>query len=155
MIRIANVNNAWSRSGLYVILVAAAGATGYWQGVSNRKTITVEHTAQTLIEYRDRIVVHEKIIHPDGTIEEKDTTREISEDTNHSESDREVTSTPVLPDYSLGIRYGSTYSDLLRNSLSPNPNSLELNIGRRILGPLWVEVGAGLERVTLGVRYEF
>ncbi len=148
-------HQTWHRWSLYIVFIAAAGATGYWQGLSNRKVVTIEHAAETLIEYRDRIVVHEKIIHPDGTIEERDTTHDTATDTHHTESDSSTTSTPSLPEYAFGLRYDTKYSDLLPSIIRPDIGAAEVTVGRRILGPVWVEVGAGVQRFSLGVRYEF
>lgn len=136
--------------------IVIAGAVGFWYGSGQGKTVTVEkEVVRTETQWKDHIVTIVKTVKPDGTIEEKTVTEE-KEGTVKKEKDSVDTHvTPSLAQYSLGVRYQSSYSELVSRTLTSPGKGVEVSAGRRILGPLWGELGVGMERVTLGIRYEF
>lgn len=143
----------------YAVLALLLGASlGYWHGrqsqehVIQDRNIQVDHTV-----VKDRSVVVTRTVHPDGTTTETTETRDHASTADHSS---EITHTEVIPapspaQYSLGIRYQSAYSELISQAASNPYKGLEVSAGRRILGPVWLELGGGVERVTLGIRYDF
>lgn len=148
-------HQTWHRWVLYVAFILAAGAAGYYQGKGTAEVRVVEHAAKTLIEYKDRIVTVTKTIRPDGTVTETTKTEDREKSVDSTVTDKSTVTIPVASNYSLGVRYQSAYFELISQAISNPYKGLEVSAGRRILGPLWLEVGAGIERITLGVRYEF
>lgn len=130
------------------------------------KEVVVEKAAEekVVVKWRDRIVTKEKIIKPDGTIEERTITENLVMRQELQKKEAEITrlrneqntTTPVLPNYSVGVQIPLKYSDLLPNSIECCSN-VSVSVGVRLLGPLWAEGGfrPEVKAVTLGVRYEF
>lgn len=142
-----------------LIAIVVSGATGYYLGSGNvrvEKQVVTEK-GETKVVIRDHIVTVTKVVHPDGTTTETTKTedKDKTSEEHHSSTDTSVVTTPVLPNYSLGVSYGVRYSELLGDVTRPTPEQVQLQFGRRFLGPVWGEVGAGMKQVTLGVRVEF
>lgn len=141
--------------GVLIALVLAAAA-GFDYGRGQGKTITVEkEVVRTETQWKDRIVTVVRTVKPDGTVEEK-TVTEDKEGASKKEKDKvDSITTSTLAQYSLGLRYQSPYRDLISQAIESPYKGVEVSAGRRILGPIWGEMGFGIERVTLGIRYEF
>lgn len=122
----------------------------------------VEKQGETRIVYKDRVIEKTVERRPDGTVIEKETTRETDkqEETKTAENSRESskTETPIVvqprPKYSVAVR--------TIPSLDPDEylsvKQYEATIGYRLLGgPLVGELGyAGRDRmVSVGVRLDF
>lgn len=159
------------RTQLAILLLVGIGS--YFLGYSNRqiqikevvKEVIVEKEAETKIvtRWRDRTITKEKIIRPDGTIEER-LIRENSElktalEDRKKELDfqknKEKISETKLATVSAGVRIPLKYSELLPTS-KELLQSAEITGGLRVLGPLWLDGGIspGSKQVTIGVRYE-
>ena len=149
-----------------LVLVLAAGATGYWQGRGDIQVREVEKVVEkegkTEVVYRDRIVTVTKIVRPDGTVEE--TTRE--EEHEHEETtesretaaDRETEKTPTQSRYSLGISYSPSADSFdWREGKDGVVRDLGLEVGYRLVGPVWGAVGftPGRREAHILVRLEF
>jgi len=141
----------------YIIaaLVALAAGAGFYAGWRFRGDPGVQVVTQTQVEERERVVtkvvkVTETAKKPDGAVVEK-----VTETTT---SDKAVANTvakpvadvsPSRPNYSI-----SAYLDA--RSLGAKPEFRGVEFGRRVVGPLWITLGADVERnVTVGVRTEF
>lgn len=136
--------------------VTIAGAAGFYYGSGRGKTVTVEkEVVRTETRWKDRIVTVIRTIKPDGTVVEETRTEDKEGSSVKDKQNDVVTTMPVLAKYSLGASYGVRYRDLLGDVSRPNPDRGEMRLGRRILGPVWGEVGLGLKQVTFGIRYEF
>ncbi len=152
--------NYWKQL-LALILIVAAGGTGYYYGkgdvIVQKEVTTVKGDTQVVVH--DHIITVTRTVRPDGTTMETTRTEEKAktEESHTSTRDTSSTVTPIaaLPNYSLGVNYGIRYSGLLDDVVRPDPQQVQVQFGRRFLGPVWGEVGAGLKQVTLGVRVEF
>lgn len=160
----------------YLIILALVSAGSYFIGYSNReievreviKEVVVEKEAEVKVvtEWRDRVVTKEKIVHPDGTVEE----RTIAESTAlrnqlhtkekelaalKEQKKQEILSQKVTM-FSVGTQIPLKYPDLLPKSIECCLGA-SVVIGVRLLGPLWVEGGFIPEdkSASIGVRYEF
>ncbi len=89
---------------------------------------------------------------PDGTVTE--TTK--TEDRKGSKEKTEQKSTPALAQYSVGAKYWLN-RDLLRGSIGVG--NTEVEVGRRLLGPVWIDAGVRMDitkpEVSLGLHVEF
>lgn len=140
-----------------VVALALFGA-GYYLGHGQIEIITREIKGETVTQTVTKVVTVERIVHPDGTVQQRTITRD--EDRNQeskTNTKQQVTtnSKSYIPNYSIGIRYWANYSNLLADSTSLETSRLELSIGRRLLGNLWLEAGARTNSASLGLRVEF
>lgn len=147
-----------------VLLLAAVGLGGYYTGKGQREIVKEEKIiykeGEEKIVYRDREVIKEKIIRPDGTIEEREITRDISKEIERRSKEiaqeEILKSKPVLSKYSLGVKY---WAPLSVEALKPSYYSLEnteVTTGYRVLGELWIVGGYKLDNsVSLGVSLQF
>jgi hypothetical protein len=91
-----------------------------------------------------KTVTKERVVTRDGTVTE----REVTADTVADKSlDKVLTALPNPPQWSLGLRWSPV-------SYVP----VEAEIGRRLLGNVWITAGANWYRSThflLGIRYDF
>lgn len=137
----------------YAMLMLAVGLSGgYWYGRQQLEKVIVDRNIQvdhTII--KDRIVTVTKTVHPDGTITESTTTQDKDTTADHAE-ERNVSVPTPKNDYSLGVRYRISS---FQSVLTPGPQFIEAEIGRHLLGDIWLTAGGGLGGVTLGVRYDF
>lgn len=160
----------------YLIILALVSAGSYFIGYSNRevevrevvKEVLVEKEAEVKVvtEWRDRVVTKERIVRPDGTVEER-TIAENSELRNELQTkEKELSAlreqkkqeivSQKLPMFSVGTQVPLKYSELLPKSIECCLDA-SVSIGVRLLGPLWAE---GVFRpsdksASVGVRYEF
>lgn len=142
----------WHRYVLYIVLVAAAGAAGFYQGKGHREIQVVEKAGQTITRTVVQTVTVEKTIHPDGTVEERTTTKNETKNKDTKTIDRDTSIKPIGTNYSLGVRYRVSGFQTI---IAPGPQAVEVEAGRRLFGDIWITGGAGLGGVTLGLRYDF
>lgn len=154
-----------------IAIVVALGLLGgsYWLGYRQREVVTIEKekrvevTGETKTIWKDRIVVVEKIIQPDGTVKETTTTTEKTKE-QEKKSDKvseEKQDKPVLPPlsrYSLALHYRPRLEVLTAGK--PAWQDFSSTAGIRILDlPVWGEVGlqpaiGSHGAITLGLRVE-
>lgn len=148
-----------------IILIGVIGAGCFYIGKGQREIVIEEKIiykeGETKIEYRDRTVIKEKIIKPDGTIIEREITKNIEKEIEKRSKElaQEISKkiTPVLSNYSLGVRYWLplSYNELL-NRQTYSKEGLEITAGKRIVGEIWLEGGYKLDNsFSLGVSYKF
>lgn len=143
---------SWYRYTLYILLVVAAGAAGFYTGKGRKEVQIVEKKGETITKVVTRTVTVTKTVRPDGTVEEKTETKDRTKDETEKVVNKDTTTKPMGTDYSLGVRYRvSSFASVL----APGPQNFEAEVGRRVLGDIWVTGGAGLGGITLGVRYDF
>ncbi len=148
---------------------------GFYAGYSNRqvttdrevvvqeKEVVVQKEAE--VKWRERIVTVEKIVRPDGTVEERtiDHSQELDKATKElaqtkeqltKERERKII-TPALSKYSLGVQVPLKFSEEPTKMFSVYDVSFLLGV--RLLGPLWVEgsFSPSSKETTIGVRWEF
>ncbi len=133
---------------------------GYYLGQGNKQIeIQKEYIkGETITEIVEKTVTVEKIIRPDGTVEERTITE--NKNTNTDEKKTEISESTIKTiaqaQYSIGLQYHVDYKELFESAKEYKKLSrYEIIVGRRILGPAWVEIGSSTEQLTLGVRYEF
>jgi hypothetical protein len=144
---------------LALILVLASGGLGYYLGSGNVRVEEkiVKEKGEVQIREVEKVVTITKIVRPDGTVEETRREEDKTRDEKQKSSNTEILSSkePMQSQYSLGLSFRSEYSEM--QNIIRESRMLEnytVDLGRRILGPIWVEVGAGSEQYTLGVRVE-
>jgi hypothetical protein len=159
---------------LYVVSILIAIAGGFAGGFSQRRTEVTEVEKKvfvvrdaetvTVTKWKDRVVTVERIVRPDGTIEERtiEAEREVAEEFRKKE--KEITdlkeklskkeTTPVLSKYSLGLQVPLKFQ--LDSSDRIDYTAASLFLGTRVLGPVWLEGSfqPSTREVTIGVRYE-
>lgn len=138
-----------------VILLGGAFYGGYYYGgAGETKTVTV-HDVQTVEKIVDHVVTVTRTVKPDGTITEITKTEDKQDDKQHNEQNSDTSISSNLPDYSLGVRYHVVVGSLQDTVLNPY-RGIEINAGRRLLGPIWGEVGIQpLQKdISIGVRIE-
>jgi hypothetical protein len=159
---------------LYSITILIAVAGGFLIGyLQNKEKVVVQvqevekvvqKEAETVVvtKWKDRVVTIEKIVRPDGTIEERtiEAEREVAEEFRKKE--KEITelkeklskkeTTPVLSKYSLGLQVPLKFQQETPISYM----DAAATVGVRALGPIWVEGSfqPSTREVTIGVRYE-
>ena len=158
-----NQNN-YNLIGLGVLLLLGSFGGGYYMGTGNKEIQIQEKIIykeqEVKIEYRDRTVIKERTITPDGTITEREIDRDVSKDTethtSEKETDKSETTKSLLTNYSLGLRISIDYNEIITpKSEALDVNNYDVILGRRLIGPSWIELGGNLKHITLGVRYEF
>lgn len=125
---------------------------GFYEGRGDRQieTHTVVQTetktGDTQIVYRDRIVTQVVEKKPDGTVTTTTKTEQVADNIERKtaetdkSSDTSTKTAPVLSNYSLGLAYVSSYSELL-DLTKPGWSNLEVTAGRRLLGDTWLTLG--------------
>lgn len=120
------------------------------------------HTAQTVIVYRDRVV------HTDGTVENKSQTvtttgtdthvteHDATTDTTHAAttSDRNQTVSSYRPEWHVGVLAG--FEPLHMSPQLAGPFALGAQVERRVLGPIWLGawgMSSGMAGVSVSVEF--
>jgi hypothetical protein len=136
--------------------------------VVQEKQVVVKEKAevQTVVQWRDRIVTVTKVVERDGTTKETTTTEEKQQDKRQEEiathnSTEKQTSTDTThteisksaePKYSVGVRFLPVGMAPLLGSTKDN---FTITVGRRLLGPLYGDVGInGKKEVSIGFRID-
>ncbi len=146
---------------LALIVLGGSFAGGFWTGRGNKEVEIreVKTKGETIVKTVEKIRWKERIVHPDGTIVE----REHEEDRDTKTHDKETVSEkdksvrPTQSNYSLGIAYWASFREPLpEQSKGISYDAVELRVGRRIVGDFWIDLGYRLDRsLSLGVRAEF
>lgn len=146
--------------GAALVVLLIAYAAGYFEGAGQVRTVTVEHVVEkqgdTQVVYRDHIITVTKEVDPDGKEITTTKTEQVAEHedqkTEESVEDKKTEVTPAEKNYSLGLLYNARLGDLL-----PGPSRVELDGGRRLLGPIWLDLHVvPVEReAAIGFRVEF
>lgn len=127
----------------YAVATVAAGIVVY-QAVNPRVEIVEKKVEVEKIVDRNK-TTKRRTVKPDGTVIE---TVINDESTTKTDTSTSVVSSP-LPQYSLGIDYmvPKSYAD---------PTAYTIRGGMRLGDtPFHLDMGAGLSRFTIGVRFEF
>jgi hypothetical protein len=159
---------------LYSITILIAVAGGFLIGyLQNKEKVVVQlqevekivqKEAETVVvtKWKDKVITIEKIVRPDGTIEERtiEAEREVAEEFRKKE--KEITdlkeklskkeSSPVLSKYSLGLQVPLKF----QQETPIDYTDASLFLGTRVLGPVWLEGSfqPNTREITIGVRYE-
>jgi hypothetical protein len=136
--------NKYSLIGLLILLITCT-AGGFYLGkgeviTKEGKTITIE---------KIRTVTVTRTIRPDGTVEEKTTTEDRAVETKKTKKN----TAPALADYSVGSKYWMSRERMQKSTLS----NVEITVGRRLLGDIWIEAGVlpvDLE-IAVGISAKF
>jgi hypothetical protein len=155
----------WKKILLIVALVAAflAGRGLKPQPEIVVKEKVVEKIVEKVVEKKNEQVnkVKKTITKPDGTIivEEKEEWQIKTNTVKQIESDKKTDTLSVskmLSKYRLGFQAEIPIDKLLNEPLKDNLD-YSINGGLRLIGPLWLESGIGLNRkeLRLGVSWEF
>lgn len=132
---------------LALLIPVAAFGGGYY--LASNKVVEVEK-----IVTKDKIVVQEKIVtrtivrKPDGTVTEtvKEEIRDTKEETIKKETEQSRGSS--YADYRVGARYWvGSLSDVAR----PGYDRIGVSVGRRLVGPIWLDLEATKREAALGV----
>jgi uncharacterized protein HemX len=153
----------------YLVITAILLGLGYYLGRQKQQVVTVMEERvvykEGAVKIKEQTVIREKIIRPDGTIEERLITKdkEVEELTKllAKEKSKVKIITPVLSKYSLGLQ-----TNLKKNELDTIGNiskadwlgSSQAVIGARLGDSgLWLEglVSLDTRSFGLGVRYEW
>lgn len=137
-----------------VVLIGTFG-TGFYLGrgqVQVEEKIVYKEGETRIIE---KEVIREKIIRPDGTIEERVIEKDKDTDSKTRDTETDKSVKPILAQYSLGLGLRVDLGEI--NKLREvSYENVVITGGRRLLGPLWLDGSVGLDKqITVGVRYEF
>lgn len=142
---------------LSIILIGIIGVGCFYLGKGQKEVVTEEKIVYK--EGKERIVekeiIREKIIRPDGTIEERIIEKDKDTDRRDKEIDRDSSTkvTPILSNYSLGIKYWPSVDSQI---LKYDHRNIEITAGYRVWGEAWVDVGYKLDNsVSLGLSFKF
>lgn len=153
-----------------IIILATTFIGGYYTGhsqsriveVKTQSVVTAAEQQEVKVVYRDRVVTKTIVRKADGASTTVVRTEERSKAGSAAETviaakaetheSRQVTPTSV-EEYSVGIRYRANFDSLY----TPTWTDLELNVGRRLVGPVW---GTGsyqpsTREFSLGVEVHF
>jgi hypothetical protein len=135
---------------IILLLITFAGGVYYGRGQKQIEVREVKVQGETVEKVVEKIVEKVRTVKPDGTVEEREITKDVLKDTTERtvSVDREKKETPILPKWSVGGGVISSYSKLL-------PPSYYGSVGYRALGPIWIEALAGTEHLGVGIRVEF
>lgn len=107
---------------------------------------------ESKVEYKDRIVVQEKVVTriiekkaPDGSSE---TITEIIDESKKEQDTSLLVSKIAKKQYVVGVHASTEYSWNVKPEYS-------VSVARRLVGPVFGSVTASSERVAVGVLYEF
>lgn len=153
----------------YVIRIVAALAIfagGFYTGKGQSRVDVQERIVykqgETQTVYKDRIVVVEKTISPDGTVKETTRTEEkegsSKQTTVSNDKDTQKITTPILSNYSLGLKYWASMADKISvdGTRYRDTNNYEITAGYRTMGEVWIQGGYKLDRqLSLGVALQF
>lgn len=131
------------RIGVIIGSFLLAFGGGYYLAKRSVKPIIVTQVKE-VEKVVTKTVTRERVVTRDGTVTE----REVTADTVADKSkDKVLAALPNPPQWSLGLRWSPV-------SYVP----VEAEIGRRLLGNIWITAGANWRDSThflLGVRYDF
>lgn len=143
-----------------LVLTVLGGGVGYYLGSGNVRVETqiVKEEGTVKIKEVEKIVTITKIVRPDGTVEEVRKEEDKVTDRKEKNSSTVVAEVkePALHEYSLGVHFHSQYQDLpnIYNDLQDKDN-YTVQIGRRLIGPVWGEIGFGIQQYSVGVKWQF
>lgn len=159
---------------LYSITILIAVAGGFLIGyLQNKEKVVVQvqevekivqKEAETVVvtKWKQKVVTIEKIVRPDGTVEERtiEAEQEVAEEFRKKEKEiselkeklSKKETTPVLSKYSLGLQVPLKFQQETPISYM----DAAATVGIRALGPIWLEGSfqPSTREVTIGVRYE-
>lgn len=159
---------------LYLISILAAIGGGFLLGWTQNKEKVVTQVEEKAVvvwkeqevlevtKWKEKIVTVEKIVRPDGTIEERIIEQEKEMQEEFQKKEKEIAqlkeklnkkeTVPVLSSYSLGLQVPLKFSE--ETPISYLDSAVVL--GARVLGPFWIEGSFqhSTREVTIGVRYE-
>ena len=145
--------------GLVALILATACGYFYGKGdkevVIQEKVVTKEGETRTV--YKDRIITKTKIIRPDGTVEEREETKQsdkvVDKKKTSTEKEKDTESRPILAKYSVaGYVLLPVESISTIRTASPDYGVIG---GYRLIGPVWLEAGGNTRKeFQLGVRIE-
>lgn len=132
------------------LVLAFAGGLYVGSGRVTKEVVEVKGEEKTV--FKDRIVTVVKETRPDGTVKET-TKTEDREGSTQSKSTQVASKTEAYnPDWKVGAIYHYQYGS--RDQLSYMAD-VQATVSRRILGPVFVDVGVGVKAVSLGASVEF
>lgn len=143
-----------------LLLIAGAGLVGYHYGKGNREVVIEEKIikGEKEVVTVEKTIIKERIIRPDGTIEERTIEKDKEKNTTETEISRDTSthSRPLLAKYSLGIGFEKK---LTLEELRFDKSQVEdyyISAGYRVFGPAWVDMQyqPSNRSVSLGVRIE-
>lgn len=122
------------------------------------KVVTVKGETQVVV--RDRIVTVTRVVKPDGTIEESTRTEDRDrKETSRSEEvakEKSKVTRSIASQYSLGLKYWVPNSDILDVGRVRDMNNYEVQVGRRLVGDVWIQGGYRLDKqVSIGLQLQF
>lgn len=132
------------------LVLAFAGGLYIGSGRVTKEVVEVKGEERTV--FKDRIVTVVKETRPDGTVKET-TKTEDREGSSESRSTQTASKTEVgKADWKVGAIYHHTYGS--REQLSYMAD-VQATLSRRILGPVFVDVGVGVKAISIGASVEF
>lgn len=139
-----------------LVLLGLAFGAGMYIGRGTQQVITQDRIVYKEGETKvvDHIVTVTRTVQKDGTVTETTKTEDKDTDKKTAEKEKDHSSvvTPMLSQYKLGIRL----HELRSTGDLTDYTKVELDVSRRVLGPLWLDGGIGIDKsITLGVSYEF
>lgn len=133
-----------------VLLLMAAGG-GYYYG-SQKEPVVIEKVV-TKTEIQEKIITRTVIRRPDGTIEE--TTKEE----NRKETSKQKEDTVAKggtgrsnSDYRVGLRY---WASSPIDAIQPGWDDAGVSLGRRVIGPVWLDLEANRKQMAMGVSVQW
>lgn len=132
--------------------ILIAGLAGYWIGRGDKQVEVreVRVKGDTVEKVVERIVEKVRTVKPDGTVEEKEITRDVTKDKKETivSNEKDTKVTPLLPKYGVGAGVLTGVDNFPEVGYYVN--------GRyRIVGSIWVESSINTRRdVSLGISVE-
>lgn len=145
-------SNVYKYIFVIAFIVATFGA-GFYLGKGQKEVQIIEKTGETQVVYQDRIVTVTKTVQPDGTVTETTKTEDQSKNTNIKTVDDSTRTTAIATQYKVGAKYVAQYSAFLTGSRGLD--NVEIDGSRRLLGPVWIDLGIRRESAALGLSVEF
>lgn len=113
---------------------------------------------ETEVKIIERTVEKIRIVKPDGTVIEKEIVKDKDSKTKEKDkiSESESIISPVMSNYSVAASVWVPLDKRLIDRRTYSIDSIEVSVGRRLLGDAWVDAGYRLNNeLSLGLRLQF
>lgn len=139
---------------ILLVFLAAFGA-GYYYAPTKTITQEVEKVVTRVdTQIVDHVITKTVERKPDGTTVETTTEEDKKQTTEQKDTSTVSKSTPgsTGPDYRIGARYWvGNAADVLR----PGYDRIGISLGRRVLGPVWIDLEVNKKEVAFGIDVTF
>ncbi len=133
-----------------LVVLVAIFLSGYYSGRGQREVVTVEKEGKIVTVVRDHIITVTKTVQPDGTVTETTKTEDKDSNSTAETKESDSSSRSLASNYSVGLKFWQKYAE--RTYSFSSKEHYEVQLGRRIAGDVWGDIGVKTDSVALGLR---